>query len=164
MSHNIIIETEIPLDGMDTLPTHLRSTITTALEMQEIVFPCEINVLLTDDEGIHEINLDSRGVDKPTDVLSFPMFELEPGEPPHIIELDPETGLCPLGDMVLSLPRATVQAEEYGHSVMREISYLTVHSVLHLLGYDHLDEAEQKKQMRAREKEIMNHPMFEEKG
>ena len=92
---------------------------------------------------------------RPPDVLSFPMFELAPGETPGEEDADPATGLVPLGDMVLSLERAKAQAEEFGHSVEREVSYLAVHSVLHLLGYDHMDEGEMKAQMRGREEDIL---------
>ena len=102
----------------------------------------------------HQIIFDAE-VDRPTDVLSFPMFELVPGEKPGAEDADPDTGLVPLGDMVLSLERATAQAEEFGHSVEREVSYLAVHSVLHLLGYDHMDEGEMKAQMRGREEAIL---------
>ncbi len=117
--------------------------------------PCEINVLITDDKGIQAINKASRAIDKPTDVLSFPMFQLEPGIPPEgEAYLDPETDMCPLGDMAISLERAIAQAKEYGHSLRREVGYLTIHSMLHLLGYDHLDEGPQKAQMRAREESI----------
>ena len=119
---------------------------------------CEVDVLLTTDEGIREINLEQREVDAATDVLSFPMLELTPGVPPTgegEDEIDPETGLCPIGDMVISVERAKAQAAEFGHSVEREIAYLAVHSVLHLLGYDHLDEGPQKAQMRAREEAIL---------
>ena len=105
--------------------------------------------------GIHQTNLEMRGVDRPTDVLSFPMFDLCPGELPDEEDADPATGLVPLGDMCISLERAAAQAEEYGHSLERELSYLTVHSMLHLLGYDHLDEGEQKAQMRQREETVM---------
>ena len=127
-----------------------------ALEAENIMVPCEINVLVTNDEGIRAINSASRQIDKPTDVLSFPMFDLEAGNPPETWEdyLDPETGLCPLGDMAISLERAIAQAKEFGHSVRREIGYLTIHSVLHLLGYDHMDDGPQKAQMRAREEKI----------
>ena len=126
-----------------------------ALEAEGMDLPCEINVLLTDDEGIHQVNLDMRGVDRPTDVLSFPMFDLSPGEKPGEEHEDPDTGLVPLGDMCISLERAAAQAEEYGHSVERELSYLAVHSVLHLLGYDHMDEGPMKAQMRRREEHIL---------
>ena len=117
---------------------------------------CEINVLVTNDRGIHAINKASRNIDSPTDVLSFPMFQLEAGNPPEDWEeyLDFETGMCPLGDMCISLERAVAQAKEFGHSVKREVGYLTIHSMLHLLGYDHLDEGEQKKKMRQREETI----------
>ena len=129
--------------------------IAAALEAEGMDLPCEINVLLTDDEGIHQVNLDMRGVDRPTDVLSFPMFDLSPGEKPGEEHEDPDTGLVPLGDMCISLERAAAQAEEYGHSVERELSYLAVHSVLHLLGYDHMDEGPMKAQMRRREEHIL---------
>ena len=115
-----------------------------------------ISVMLTDDEGIHRVNLAFRGVDRPTDVLSFPLNDLTPGDfDAAECETDPETGAAMLGDMMISLPRCEEQGEELGHGFDREIMYLTVHSVLHLLGYDHVDEGEMKRQMRAREKFIM---------
>ena len=123
-----------------------------------MTIPCSVDVLLTTDEGIREINQEQRNIDQATDVLSFPMLELTPGTPPDGTgedEQDPETGLCPLGDMVISVDRAKAQAAEFGHSVERELAYLAVHSVLHLLGYDHLDEGPQKAQMRAREEAIL---------
>ena len=130
--------------------------IDATLKAEGIEPVCEINVLITNDKGIHAINAASRNVDKPTDVLSFPMFQLEPGNPPQNWDdfLDAETGMCPLGDMCISLERAIAQAKEYGHSVRREVGYLTIHSVLHLLGYDHLDEGAMKAQMREREETI----------
>ena len=134
----------------------VRRCIQAVLDAEGVDVPCEINVLITNDKEIHAVNLASRGIDKPTDVLSFPMFQLTPGLLPEDWEayLDVETGLCPLGDMCISLERAIAQAEEFGHSVKREVGYLTIHSILHLLGYDHLDEGEMKKQMRAREEAI----------
>lgn len=130
--------------------------IEATLREEGISVPCEINVLVTDDSGIHAINRASRGIDRPTDVLSFPMFQLEPGNPPSEWDeyLDIETGMCPLGDMCISLERAIAQGKEFGHSTKREVGYLTIHSMLHLLGYDHLDEGPMKKQMRAREEAI----------
>jgi len=155
MNHEIIFDAEI--DVPDGVAEQMERVIAAALEAEGVAIPCEINVLLTDDEGIHQINLDMREVDRPTDVLSFPMFELEPGVPPEGEDyLDPATGLCPLGDMCISLERTEEQAKEFGHSVQREICYLTVHSVLHLLGYDHLDEGPMKAQMRAREEAILS--------
>ncbi len=135
----------------------IRKYINTALRMQEVFFPVEINVLVTDDEMIRSINLAGRGIDKATDVLSFPMFTLSPGILPVSVEdyQDPETGLVPLGDMTISLDHAKAQAVEFGHSRNREIGYLVVHSVLHLLGYDHLDEGPMKAQMREREEIIL---------
>lgn len=130
--------------------------ISAALKEENISVPCEINVLITDDNGIRAVNAASRNIDKATDVLSFPMFDLKAGDPPAdwTDYMDPETGLCPLGDMAISLERAAAQASAYGHSLRREIGYLTIHSMLHLLGYDHLDEGVQKKQMREREEII----------
>ena len=134
----------------------IRCCILATLEAENITTNCEINVLVTNDKGIHAINKASRNVDKPTDVLSFPMFELTAGEPPQdwADYLDEETGLCPLGDMCISLERAIAQAKEFGHSAKREVGYLTIHSMLHLLGYDHMDEGIQKAQMRGREEAI----------
>ncbi len=138
------------------ISAHIKQCIQATLDAEGVTVPCEINVLVTDDAGIHAINSASRGIDRPTDVLSFPMFQLEPGALPEDWEAyqDIETGLVPLGDMCISLQRATAQAKEFGHTVRREVGYLTIHSMLHLLGYDHLDEGPQKKQMRAREEAI----------
>ena len=134
----------------------IRNCIQQTLRAEGIGVPCEINVLVTDDRGIRVINRESRDIDKPTDVLSFPMFQLEAGNPPQDWQeyQDPESGLVPLGDMCISLERAIAQAQEFGHSTRREVGYLTIHSMLHLLGYDHLDEGPQKKQMRQREEAI----------
>ena len=134
----------------------IKKCIETTLMAEGITAPCEINILVTNDQGIQAINKASRDIDKPTDVLSFPMFQLEPGNPPQNWDdyLDPETNLCPLGDMAISFERAVAQAKEFGHSTRREVGYLTIHSMLHLLGYDHLDEGPQKAQMRAREEVI----------
>ena len=134
----------------------IKKCIASTLDAEGIKVPCEINVLVTNDQGIQAINLACRQIDKPTDVLSFPMFQLEAGNPPEDWEeyMDPETDLCPLGDMAISLERAIAQAKEFGHSTRREVGYLTIHSMLHLLGYDHLDEGPQKAQMRGREEII----------
>lgn len=134
----------------------IKTCINQTLLQQGVSVPCEINVLVTNDAGIHAINKASRNIDKPTDVLSFPMFQFEPGVLPEdwAPYLDPETGLCPLGDMAISLERAISQAEEFGHSTRREVGYLTIHSMLHLLGYDHLDEGPEKERMRKQEELI----------
>lgn len=134
----------------------IKKCVESVLEAEGVTVPCEINVLVTDDRGIRAINNASRNIDKATDVLSFPMFQLEPGNLPEdwSAYLDEETQLCPLGDMAISLQRAIAQAKEFGHSMRREVGYLTIHSTLHLLGYDHLDEGPQKAQMRKREETI----------
>ena len=152
--HEIIISADVP--GVDDgLRSFLRKVIRAALDAEGVETSCEVDVLVTNDAGIRQINLDMRGVDAPTDVLSFPMFDLTPGDKPPEEDADPATGLIPLGDMCISLERAKAQAKEYGHSNRRELAYLAVHSVLHLLGYDHLDEGPEKARMRGREETIM---------
>ena len=154
-THYIPITADVPGAANDANCALIRRTIRTALAAEGLTAPCEVDVLLTDDDGIHEINRELRQLDRPTDVLSFPEFELTPGQLPDPEDADPGTGLIPLGDMVLSMERVAAQAREYGHSKRRELSYLVTHSVLHLLGYDHLDEGPMKAQMRAREEAIM---------
>ena len=152
--HYIPVTADIPGVG-DERKAFVRKVIRTALAAEGVDFPCEVDVLLTNDAHIHELNREQRGIDRPTDVLSFPAFDLQPGALPEPADADPGSGLVPLGEMVVSLERAAAQAKEYGHSNRRELAYLTVHSVLHLLGYDHLDEGPQKAQMRAKEEEIL---------
>lgn len=139
------------------LGMHIRRCITAALCDQGVDVPCEVNVLVTDNAGIQAINAATRNIDAPTDVLSFPAHELTAGELPESWEryIEPATGRVSLGDMCLSLERAMEQGREFGHGIKREIGYLTVHSVLHLLGYDHLDEGPMKQQMRRQEETIM---------
>lgn len=156
LKHDIYVDWE--LSGSNPYVPLLTRVIEETLAQEKVPVSCSVDVLLTDDKGIREINLEQREIDAATDVLSFPMLELTPGTPPTgegEDERDPETGLCPLGDMVISIEHAKVQAAEFGHSVQRELAYLAVHSVLHLLGYDHLDEGVQKAQMRRREEAIL---------
>ncbi len=153
--HEIVIASETASEVDENLAAFLRRVIATAMAAEGIAFPCEVDVLLTDDAGIRAINRESRGVDAATDVLSFPAFDLTPGVLPSHADADPETGLVPLGDMAVSLDRVSAQAREYGHSRERELAYLAVHSVLHLLGYDHMDEGEEKERMRSREEAIL---------
>jgi len=156
MRHKIIISRADGVNAAYELCGLVRRAIVTALDAEGVYVPCEISVLFTDNEGIREINNDMRGVDSATDVLSFPMYEFTPGEfEVDSMMLDEESCRLPLGDMALSIDRIKEQAVDFGHSLSREAAYLTVHSVLHLLGYDHLDEGEMKKQMREREEEIM---------
>ena len=155
-NHKINISFDIFTLKESIVSSIIRRCIDATLHAEGVTADCEVNVLVTNDKGIHAINKASRDIDRPTDVLSFPMFQLEAGNPPEDWEeyIDIETDMCPLGDMCISLERAIAQAKEFGHSVRREVGYLTIHSMLHLLGYDHLDEGEQKKQMRAREEAI----------
>ena len=152
--HYIPITADVPgvSEGRRAL---IRKVIRTALAAEGVDFPCEVDVLLTDDANIRQINKEMRDVDRATDVLSFPEFELTPGQLPGPEDADPGTGLVPLGDMAISMEHVAAQAKEFGHSDRRELCYLVVHSVLHLLGYDHLDEGPMKAQMRAREEAIM---------
>lgn len=156
--HEILITAQIPGAASQSNLALIRKCIRTALQVEGVSIPCEINVLLTDDAGIRQINLEMRQVDAPTDVLSFPMFDLTPGQPPAAdsAAVDPDTGRFPLGDMAISMERVKVQAAEYGHSKRRELSYLVVHSVLHLLGYDHMDEGPEKALMRRREEAVLD--------
>lgn len=156
MEHEIAVSRERAGLGRRGAAALIKKAACRALEKEGIAESCLISVLLSDDEGIRRVNREFRGVDSATDVLSFPLNELVPGAfSAEDCERDPDSGRILLGDMMISLERCAAQGEEYGHGFEREIQYLTVHSVLHLLGYDHLDEGKMKKQMRAREKEIM---------
>ena len=156
MEHEIDVSREVKNLGHNEAAALIKKAASMALAAEGVDTPCIISVMLTDDAGIHEVNRDFRGVDRPTDVLSFPQNELEPGQfDPADCERDLDTGAVLLGDMMISLPRCEAQGQEFGHGFKREIMYLTVHSVLHLLGYDHVDEGPMKAQMRQREKAIM---------
>jgi probable rRNA maturation factor len=130
----------------------VRNAIEATLDEEQYENPCEVSVTFTDNEGIHALNRQYRGVDRPTDVLSFPLFDYEgtSEEPP----VDEWIGI--LGDIVLSLEQAEKQAEEFGHSFEREVAFLCVHSMLHLLGYDHETGAEDEREMRAKQTKIMS--------
>jgi len=132
------------------------------LHIERADAPCEVSVLITGDRGIQRINSEFRNIDEPTDVLSFPMQEFSsPGWAAIDREAaDRETGLLPLGEIVLSAERVINQAREYGQSCERETAYLTAHAVLHILGYDHVDEAEGKKTMRERENSVLKEMGF----
>lgn len=156
MKHKVYLNREKRSLGQLSARYMIVKAVKAALKMENIAVPCELSVLLTDDEGIHALNREFREVDSATDVLSFPANEFTPGGfDPDIAERNPKTGRVVLGDMALSLEHACAQGEEFGHGTKREIQYLTVHSVLHLLGYDHVDEGEGKREMRSREKKIM---------
>ena len=122
----------------------VRRAVNATLKYEDYRCPCEISVIFTDNEKIHALNRQYRAVDRPTDVLSFPLFDEEvEGEP------------LALGDIVLSLEKAQEQATEYGHSFEREVAFLVVHSMLHLLGYDHETSRDDEKEMFFRQEEIM---------
>jgi probable rRNA maturation factor len=145
----------------------IKQAILTTLRFEEVDLPCEVNVLITGDQGIRKYNKKFRKIDKATDVLSFPMLEFSRPGWPHRGDVRPgeESGVLPsvnltlagsllLGDIVLSTGRARKQAREHGHTFEQETTHLIIHSVLHLLGYDHMDEKSEKL-MRLREKQIM---------
>ena len=156
MEHEIYISREVRGLGHNEAAALIKKAVNMAFDAEKVDEDCIISVMLTDDEGIHRVNMEFRGVDRPTDVLSFPMNELVPGEfEAEDCERDMDSGKLLLGDIMISIPRCAEQGEELGHGFKREIMYLTVHSCLHLLGYDHVDEGEMKRQMRRREKEIM---------
>ena len=128
----------------------VRFAIEVTLAYEEIARDLEVSVTFTDDEGIRKLNRNFRKIDRATDVLSFPLFDFEGDGDTLADELDDM-----LGDIVLSLERAVAQAEEYGHSFEREVAFLTVHSMLHLLGYDHETSEEDELDMRRRQTAIM---------
>ena len=127
----------------------IRRAIEQTLDYERFDDDCEVSVTFTDNCQIRQMNKKFRNIDRATDVLSFPLFD-DDGMDAHVAELD-----CMLGDIVLSLEQADIQANEYGHSFEREVAFLTAHSMLHLLGYDHMDEGTMKQQMRAREEAIL---------
>ena len=130
----------------------VRRAVEATLDYEQYTNPCEVSVTFTDNAQIRELNQRFRGIDRSTDVLSFPLFDFDgtSDEPP----VDELIGM--LGDIVLSLEQAAAQAEEYGHSFEREVAFLTVHSMLHLLGYDHETGEEDEADMRRRQSEIMD--------
>ncbi|MBQ8311188.1 MAG: rRNA maturation RNase YbeY [Clostridia bacterium] len=129
----------------------VRDAVEATLDYEQFGNVCEVSVTFTDDAQIHALNKKFRGVDKPTDVLSFPLFDYEgTSEEPPVDEM-----MEMLGDVVLSLETAQRQATEFGHSFEREVAFLTVHSMLHLLGYDHETGEDDEKDMRERQRAIM---------
>ena len=140
----------------------LKNVINKALIEEEVTIPCEVSLVFVDNLEIKEINNETRGIDRSTDVLSFPMLDYEDKKVFKECYKDFDFDITykdgnelVLGDIVLSLERAKEQSIEYNHSFQREASYLVVHSVLHLLGYDHMEE-DDKRKMRKREEEILN--------
>lgn len=144
-NHIYIANDQKALPCTPALRALIRRAVNKTLLFEDFQRDCEVSVTLTDDIGIRVLNREHRGTDAPTDVLSFPMFDedFDDGE------------LCVLGDIVISLERAKAQAEEYGHSFEREVAFLTVHSTLHLLGYDHEEGKAAESEMFARQEMIL---------
>lgn len=138
----------------------IRDIVLEALDYAECPYEAEVNVVLTDNPGIGQVNLECRGVEGPTDVLSFPMLEyLRPADFSMVEEMfadcfNPESGELMLGDIMISVDKVEEQAEKYGHSQERELAFLTAHSMLHLFGYDHMEEAE-RLEMERKQREIL---------
>ena len=149
---NIENEQEI-FEVTDELNSLLNSVVTKALEYENMEEKCEVNILLTDNLSIKDINNEQRNIDSATDVLSFPYLFVEDGEI-LVSEEDYYDGYLQLGDIVISLERAQEQSEEFGHSFDREVGFLTCHSVLHLLGYDHEEDSD-REVMRQKEEAVL---------
>lgn len=149
-----IIENETDESIADKTIDELNSICCTIMQNEECNFDAQIGLTFTDNEGIRSINRDFRGIDKATDVLSFPMLEF--GDEEIDAEFETENGLVLLGDIVISLERAREQAEELNHSFRREVAFLTAHSMLHLLGYDHVDDKEGEQLMIKKQNEALD--------
>ena len=158
---NIVILNESDIEYPKEYDKIIEDVIEASIDYLKCPYECEVSVTLTDNDMIHDINLSERGIDKPTDVLSFPMVDFdEPNDLSYAEKypqdyFNPETGELLLGDIVISLEKVASQAKEYGHSDKREIAFLVAHSCLHLFGYDHVDEAE-RVEMESLQNEILN--------
>lgn len=157
MTLHIEYETEIELK-LEYRPL-IETVVNAALDYEECPYEIELNVILTDNEAIQEINKEYRSIDAPTDVLSFPFIEYEePSDFSKLEECDdnfhPETGELLFGDIIVSVEKVMSQAEEYGHSLERELGFLIAHSMLHLCGYDHMEE-EERKVMEQKQRDIL---------
>ena len=157
----MILQWTIDTPTAPELITLMQTAADCALRQEGVKRSCFVNIRLCDDDAIHEINRDFRGVDRATDVLSFPTINypigMTAGQADKLIrrELDDEVGACLLGDLIISVPHIYAQAEEYGHSPQREAAYLLVHGLCHLMGYDHIED-DDKRRMRAMEEKILS--------
>ena len=133
----------------------VRAVCERVLESEECDFEAQISITLTDNDNIREINNMHRGIDRPTDELSFPMLEFDENGDIIDNEFEYDGDIIMLGDIVISLERAAEQAEEFGHSLKREVAFLTAHSMLHLLGYDHVDDPEGEKIMCEKQEAVL---------
>lgn len=159
MTVTIERESDIPLPFSEH--EIAEAVVSETLDYEDCPYEVQVNIILTSNDEIHQINMEQRGVDAPTDVLSFPMIEfaypsdftvLEAG---GIDSFDPETGELLLGDIVISVDKVIEQAEKYNHGVKREYAFLITHSMLHLFGYDHMDDVE-RENMELKQDEILN--------
>ncbi len=157
MEHRIRITPEVELDRQEAVSALIERCARAALHAEGAPEGCFVDVTIVDGASIREINRENRGKDMETDVLSFPMLEFFDGEWPEAVEEErnPADGLIFLGDMILNYDRAAEQAAEYGHSVERECGFLTVHSMLHLLGYDHERSEAERLLQREREEAVL---------
>lgn len=156
---NIIFSEEVNIDFSFDYKKICEDTVKAALDTLKFPYECEISVTITDDKGIQEMNKEFRGIDAPTDVLSFPLIQFDINIPYDELmvnsdDVNPDTDEIMLGDIVLNIDRIKKQAEEYGHSVEREYSFLICHSMLHLLGYDHIEDSD-RLIMEDRQREVM---------
>lgn len=149
-----ILENETDFEIDQRQIDELNKVCQAVLNMEECNFDAEISFTFTDNEGIREINRDYRDIDRTTDVLSFPMLEF--GDDEIDAEFETENGLVVLGDIVISLERAAEQAKELNHSLRRELAFLVAHSMLHLLGYDHVDDNEGERIMIEKQNKVLN--------
>lgn len=157
MNEILIENQQNKIEIQDEINDVITKAIEESLNFEECDFSAQVSVTIVDNDEIKEINKEHRGIDKPTDVLSFPMLEFD--EEGNAIDCDFdmfEDGKVLLGDIVISAERANEQAKEFGHSFIREMAFLTVHSMLHLLGYDHVDDPEGEKKMFQKQKEILD--------
>ena len=145
---SLSVETEVDVELGFDYEALAKRVIEFALKHEEFPYECEVNLTLTDNEGIREINRTYREIDKPTDVLSFPLINYEKAGDFSALEenyddnFNPDTGEIMLGDIIISIEKVKEQADSYGHSIEREFAFLILHSMLHLFGYDHMTEEE----------------------
>ncbi|MDR3767250.1 MAG: rRNA maturation RNase YbeY [Butyricicoccus sp.] len=156
MEHLIRVTAEVSLENEEEVRALITRCALGALEREKVDFAAFVDVTIVDDENIRALNAEYREKDAVTDVLSFPMYEFLNGEPQEDLEPDPESGRVMLGDMILNYERARQQAAEFGHSAARECGFLTVHSVLHLLGFDHERDETDRALMRGEEEVILD--------
>lgn len=156
MNHQINIGFETEVEDEQAVRELIQTCAGRVLESENVTFDAEIDVTVVDADSIRQLNAEYRDKDAVTDVLSFPMYEFYNGEPQEELEAEQDTGCVMLGDMILCYTRAVEQAAEFGHSPARECGYLTTHSVLHLLGYDHERNDEDTRLMRAKEEDNLS--------